>query len=216
MAGQARPAFVLASGSTGRLGLLHRAGIDPEVVVSGVDESTEAGLDTSSAVAVLAERKAAAVAAQRPDALVLGCDSLLELDGMSFGKPATEDEAVHRWRTLSGREGRLLTGHCLIEPGQGRRVRAVASTTVRFGTPTDAEVSAYVASGEPVRVAGAFTIDGLGAPFIEGIDGDPGNVVGLSLPLLRRMLADAGVRITDLWRTAAIQGAGSGARCQQK
>jgi septum formation protein len=200
MPAQAVPPFVLASGSSGRLGLLRRAGIDPEVVVSGVDETTEAGLGTSSVVAVLAERKAEVVASQRPDALVLGCDSLLELDGISFGKPETADEAAHRWRTLSGREGTLLTGHCLITPGHARLVRAVASTTVRFGTPTDAEVSAYVASGEPVRVAGAFTIDGLGAPFIDGIDGDPGNVVGLSLPLLRRMLADVGVRITDLWR----------------
>jgi septum formation protein len=197
------PAFVLASGSTGRLGLLTRAGIDPEVVVSGVDETTEAGLDTSSVVAILAERKAEVVASQRPDALVLGCDSLLDLDGISFGKPETAQEAVGRWRTLSGREGTLLTGHCLIAPGGTRRVRAVGSTIVRFGTPTDAEVSAYVASGEPGRVAGAFTIDGLGAPFIDGIDGDPGNVVGLSLPLLRRMLAEAGVSITDLWRTPA-------------
>ncbi|HEX4063652.1 MAG TPA: nucleoside triphosphate pyrophosphatase [Streptosporangiaceae bacterium] len=199
MAGQAVPAFVLASGSAGRLGLLRRAGIDPEVLVSGVDESTDAGLDTSSVVAILAERKADVVASQRPDALVLGCDSLLEMDGMGFGKPATADEAVRRWRTLSGREGKLLTGHCLIAPGRARRVRAVASTTVRFGTPTDAELSAYIASGEPARVAGAFTIDGLGGPFVEGVDGDPGNVIGLSLPLLRRMLADVGVRITDLW-----------------
>ncbi|MGH3156944.1 MAG: Maf family protein, partial [Streptosporangiaceae bacterium] len=110
------PAFVLASGSTGRLGLLRRAGIEPEVVVSGVDETTEAGLDTSCVVAILAERKADVVASQRPDALVLGCDSLLELDGISFGKPGTADEAVRRWHTLSGREGRLLTGHCLITP----------------------------------------------------------------------------------------------------
>jgi septum formation protein len=205
MAGQAVPAFVLASGSAGRLGVLRRAGIDPEVVVSGVDESTEAGLDTSSVVAILAERKAGVVAAQRPDALVLGCDSLLEMDGMSFGKPANADEAVCRWQTLSGREGKLRTGHCLIMPGRARRVRAVASTTVRFGTPTDAEVSAYVASGEPERVAGAFTIDGLGAPFVEGVDGDPGNVIGLSMPLLRRMLAEVGVRITDLWHASAVR-----------
>jgi septum formation protein len=201
MIGRAGPAFVLASGSDGRLGLLRRAGIDPEVEVSGVDESTEPGLDTPRVVAILAERKAAAVAGKRPDALVLGCDSLLDLDGQAIGKPATAEEAVARWREMAGREATLYTGHCLIVPGDARRVRAVAATTVRLGTPTDAELAAYVASGEPLSVAGAFTIDGLGAPFVDGIDGDPANVVGLSLPLLRRMLASIGVGITDLWRT---------------
>jgi len=195
-----RPAaLVLASGSAGRLRLLRAAGIDPEVVVSGVDETADAGPDTAALVSVLAERKAAAVAARRPGALVLGCDSMLDLDGVAFGKPASARHAVDMWRRLSGRQGTLYTGHCLIDAAGGRRVRDVAATVVRFGTPSDAEVAAYVASGEPMTLAGAFSIDGRGAPFVEGIDGDPGNVIGLCLPLLRRMLADLGVAITDLW-----------------
>ena len=196
-------AFVLASGSAGRLRVLRDAGIDPEVMVSGVDETADDGLDTAALVAVLAERKASTVARRRPDALVLGCDSLLDLDQMAFGKPGSAEQAAGMWRRLSGREATLLTGHCLIEAATGHRERAVASTVVRFGAPSDAEVAAYVASGEPMAMAGAFSIEGLGAPFVEGIDGDPGNVMGLSLPLLRRMLANMGVAITDLWRKAA-------------
>jgi septum formation protein len=194
-------AFVLASGSAGRLSVLRGAGIDPEVVVSGVDETTDDNLDTATIVDLLAERKAAAVAALRPDALVLGCDSMLDLDGRAFGKPASPERATEMWARLSGQQGTLYTGHCLIEPGNGRRVRGVGRTVVRFGYPSDAEVAAYVASGEPMRVAGGFTIDGLAAPFVEGIDGHPSNVIGLSMPLLRRMLADLGLAITDLWRT---------------
>jgi septum formation protein len=194
------PALVLASGSAGRLRLLRAAGIDPEVVVSGVDETFDDGLDTATAVTELAERKAAVVAGQRPDALVLGCDSMLDFDQRALGKPGSAEEAADLWRRLSGREGTLCTGHCLIEPGGGRRIRAVARTVVRFGAPTEAEIAAYVASGEPMAVAGGFCIDGLGAPFVEGVDGDPGNVIGLSLPLLRRMLADLGLASTDLWR----------------
>ena len=196
-------ALVLASGSAGRRRLLRSAGIDPEVVVSGVDETTDDGLDTATAVAVLAERKAGAVAGLRPGALVLGCDSMLDLDRAAFGKPASAAEAADMWRRLSGRQGTLFTGHCLIDGARGRRLREVARTVVRFGVPTDAEIAAYVASGEPMAVAGAFSIDGLGAPFVESIDGDPGNVIGLSLPLLRRMLAGLGVSITDLWHATA-------------
>jgi septum formation protein len=196
----ATPALVLASGSAGRLRVLQGAGMDPEVLVSGVDETTDEGLDTATVVEILAERKASAVSGQRPDALVLGCDSLLDLDQKALGKPGSAEQAAEMWRRLSGREATLFTGHCLIEPG-GRRVRGTGRTVVRFGSPSDAELAAYVASGEPMSLAGAFSIDGRGAPFVEGIDGDPSNVIGLSLPLLRRMLADLGLAITDLWRT---------------
>ncbi|HEY9244847.1 MAG TPA: nucleoside triphosphate pyrophosphatase [Streptosporangiaceae bacterium] len=196
----ATPPLVLASGSQGRLRLLRAAGLDPSVVVSGVDESHDGQLSVAGLVVVLAERKAAAVAQLRPDALVLGCDSLLELDGQPVGKPASAEQAASVWRRLAGRTATLCTGHCLIAPGGGRTVRDVARTSVRFGTPTDAEVAAYVATGEPLAMAGAFSIDGRGAAFVDGIDGDPGTVIGLSLPLLRRMLAELGVAITDLWR----------------
>jgi septum formation protein len=197
----AAPAFVLASGSAGRLRVLQGAGIHPEIVVSGVDETTGEGLDTATVVEILAERKASAVSGLRPDALVLGCDSLLDLDQAAFGKPGSAEQAADMWRRLSGREATLFTGHCLIEPGGGRRVRGTGRTVVRFGSPSDAEVAAYVASGEPMALAGGFSIDGRAAPFVEGIDGDPSNVIGLSLPLLRRMLAELGLAITDLWRT---------------
>ncbi len=186
--------------------MLRDAGIDPEVVVSGVDESGAAAPSTAALVSVLAERKAEVVAARRPDALVLVCDSLLDLDSDSLGKPGSAGQAARTWQRLSGREATLYTGHCLIEAGRGRRIRGVASTLVRFGTPSEAEIAAYVASGEPLGLAGAFSLEGLAAPFIEGIDGDPGNVMGLSLPLLRRMLAEAGVAITDLWRPATRTG----------
>ena len=191
--------LVLASGSAARLRVLRDAGIDPEVVVSGVDESTDDDLSTAVVVELLAERKAAAVAGGRPGALVLGCDSLLELDGARFGKPATAAQATSMWQRLSGREATLFTGHCLITGG-GRRLRGVSRAAVRFGSPSDAEVAAYIASGEPMAMAGAFSIEGLGAPFVDGIDGDPGTVLGVSLPLLRRLLAEAGVAITGLWR----------------
>ena len=194
----APPALVLASGSAGRLRVLRDAGIDARVVVSGVDETTGDGLDTAVAVAILAERKATAVAGRCPGALVLGCDSLLELDRVTFGKPASAGQAAEVWRRLSGREATLFTGQCLVA-GDGRRVREVARAAVRFGAPSEAELAAYVASGEPTAMAGGFSIEGLGAPFVDSIDGDPGTVIGLSLPLLRRMLAQIGVAITDLW-----------------
>lgn len=192
--------LVLASASPARLRLLRGAGIEPVVVVSGADESAEDGLDTAALVAVLAERKAAVVSALRPAELVLGCDSMLDLDGDAVGKPATAAAAASLWARLAGREGVLYTGHRLIDGLAGRQASGVAATVIRFGEPTDAEIAAYVVSGEPLQLAGGFSIDGRGAAFVDGIDGDPGNVIGLSLPLLRRLLAELGIAITDLWR----------------
>jgi septum formation protein len=191
--------LILASASPARLRVLRDAGFDPEVVVSGVSERI-GRIGTARAVVVLAERKGSAVIGRCPDSLVLSCDSMLDLDGSSFGKPASPEEATDMWRRLSGNQGVLHTGHCLIDTRTDRRVSRLASTEVRFGTPSTEELSAYVASGEPLAVAGAFTIDGLAAPFIDGIEGDPSNVLGLSLPLFRRMLDEFGVSITELWR----------------
>ncbi|MFF1477598.1 Maf family protein [Streptomyces sp. NPDC058301] len=193
--------LVLASASPARLGLLRQAGLAPEVIVSGVDEDALTAPTPGELALVLAEAKADAVAA-RPEAagaLLIGCDSVLELDGEALGKPADAEEATARWKSMRGRAGVLRTGHCVIDTANGRRASATASTTVRFGEPSDAEIAAYVASGEPLHVAGAFTLDGRSAPFVNGIDGDPGNVIGLSLPLLRTLLAELGIGITDLW-----------------
>ncbi|MFF7196684.1 Maf family protein [Streptomyces sp. NPDC008079] len=194
--------LVLASASPARLGLLKQAGLDPRVIVSGVDEDAITAATAAELARVLAEAKANAVAgsgALDGGELVIGCDSVLELDGQALGKPADAAEAVARWQAMRGRSGVLRTGHCVIDTASGKQVAETASTTVRFGTPDDDEVAAYVASGEPLYVAGAFTLDGRSAPFVEGIEGDAGNVIGLSLPLLRRLLAELGVRITDLW-----------------
>jgi septum formation protein len=124
---------------------------------------------------------------------------MLLFDGRVLGKPASPEDAELRWQQLRGKAGVLLTGHCVVDTATGRRADDVADTVVRFGEPTDDEIRAYVASGEPMRLAGAFSIDGRAAPFIDGIEGDPGNVIGLSLPLLRRLLRSLDVELTGLW-----------------
>lgn len=197
-----RRALILASASPARLQLLRDAGIDPAVIVSGVDESAVPTEDPEAMVVELARLKAAAVASDvsEPGALVLGADSTLVLDGIALGKPGTAEAATARWKDMRGHSGTLLTGHCLIDATSGRSVTGLGTTTVHFGTPSDEEVTAYVASGEPLQVAGAFTLDGRAAPFIDRIEGDPSNVIGLSLPVVRRLLAALDVGIIDLWR----------------
>ena len=189
---------MLASASPARLRLLRDAGLSPEVVVSGVAEDDVTG-SAHDVVLELATRKAQAVACGVDDALVVGSDSLLELDGEALGKPGSADEAAARWRAMRGRSGVLLTGHCVVDTATGASAADVCSTTVRFGSPSDSEIAAYVATGEPLAVAGAFTLDGRSAPFLDGIDGDAGNVIGLSLPLLRALLAKLDVELVDLW-----------------
>ena len=194
--------LVLASASPARLATLRSAGVEPVVIVSGVDESQLDGLPPAELALQLAELKCATVAV-RDDvphgALVLGCDSVLELDGEAHGKPADADEAVLRWRTMRGRSGVLHSGHCLRDTADDRIAAATASTVVHFADLDDDEIAAYVATGEPLHVAGAFTIDGLGGAFVSGIEGDHHTVVGVSLPLLRDLMTELGHRWTDLW-----------------
>jgi len=209
---------VLASASTGRLRVLRGAGIDPLVVVSGVDEDAIAeglGPDAEPAAVVnaLAEAKAESVypALESPvsaDCVVIGCDSMLFIDGALCGKPGTAAEAHRRWQAMAGRDGELFTGHCVLRVRDGEvvgRGSAAQVTTVRFGRPTEAELDAYIDSGEPLGVAGAFTLDGLGGWFVDGIDGDPSNVVGLGLAVTRRLLEEAGCSIAELWRSNPVR-----------
>jgi septum formation protein len=194
--------LVLASQSTARLATLRAAGVEPLVVVSGVDEDQLAALPPAELALQLAELKCAAVAGRDdlPEgAVVLGCDSVLELDGEALGKPGSAGAATRRWLAMRGRSGVLLTGHCLHDTTTGHVASATAATTVHFADVTDDEIAAYVASGEPLHVAGAFTIDGLGGAFVTGIEGDHHNVVGVSLPLVRELLAELGHSWTDLW-----------------
>jgi septum formation protein len=194
--------LVLGSASPARLATLRSAGIHPEVIVSGVDESQVTTQDPARLAVELAVLKARAVAADVSDAVVIGCDSVLELDGQVYGKPHDAPEAVRRWQMMRGRSGVLHTGHCLVDTVDGREISRSADTVVHFAELSDPEIEAYVDTGEPLHVAGAFTLDGLGGAFVTGIEGDPHNVVGISLPLLRTMLAELGVSWTALWDRA--------------
>ena len=204
--------LVLGSASSGRLSVLRGAGIDPLVVVSGVDEDAlmdalgDAG--PATVVTTLAQAKAEAVAAVldanvSKDCAVIGCDSMLYVDGVLSGKPGTPEQARRQWNSMAGHSGQLFTGHCVIRMLDGAAVAgrtAEAVTGVRFGVPTEDELTDYIASGEPLGVAGAFTIDGLGGWFIDGVDGDPSAVVGLGLSLTRGLLESVGLSIGALWK----------------
>ncbi|WP_029897829.1 nucleoside triphosphate pyrophosphatase [Nocardia brasiliensis] len=204
-------AFVLASASPARREVLRSAGIDPVVRVSAVDEDAvaaalPAGTAPRVVVVELARAKALAVAATIPelsaDCVVVGCDSMLLVDGELQGKPHTAAVARARWGEMAGRSADLVTGHCVLRLRNGECTAEAldcSSTTVHFGKPEPDELDAYIATGEPLQVAGAFTLDGLGGWFIDRIEGDPSSVIGIGLPLLRRLLGDVGVAVTQLW-----------------
>lgn len=210
--------LILASQSPARLKTLRAAGIEPIVRPSGVDEdavvadatAVHGKLTAADSALILARAKAESVSQDAPaDTLVLGCDSVLDLDSIMHGKPRDADDAIQRWRTMRGRQGTLYTGHWLIDRrthSTAKSTGASAATTVEFADLSDEEIQAYVATGEPLNVAGAFTVDGFGGPFITGIDGDYHNVVGLSLPLLRHLLAELELAVTDLWRLPPSSG----------
>jgi septum formation protein len=212
--------LVLASASPARRAVLRAAGIEPVVVVSGVDEDAVAASlpdpSPTELVAALAAAKADAVVADlagdEPETVVIGCDSMLFTTGPDgpavVGKPHSVDVARARWAAMAGGEGQLLTGHAVLRLTGGEitaRSAGVRTTGVRFGRPSDRELEAYLATGEPLAVAGGFTLDGLGGWFVEGVDGDPSSVIGISLPLTRQLLSDVGVSVVDLWTGAHLE-----------
>lgn len=190
--------------------MLRGAGIDPVVRVSGIDEgalaASLANATPTELVTALASAKADAVSAdigaEYPDAVIVGCDSMLHINGELTGKPGCAATALRRWQAQAGRTGELLTGHAVIRLDAGAPSAAAHgahTTVIRFGTPSPAEIDAYVSTGEPLGVAGGFTLDGRGGWFVDGIDGDPSSVIGISLPLTRRLLAEVGVPVVSLW-----------------
>jgi septum formation protein len=200
--------FVLASQSPARLAVLRAAGVEPVVRVSGVDEDALAASladpTPEELVTALATAKAEAVVGDEDDdAVIVGCDSMLRTaDGEMHGKPGTVEVARERWKKMAGTTGTLLTGHAVLRMRGGQVVARAAgheSTLVRFGRPADDELEAYLATGEPLQVAGAFTLDGLGGWFVDGIDGDPSSVIGISLPLTRELLRRVDVAVSEIW-----------------
>ena len=193
------PQFVLASASPGRRQLLLNAGIQPFVSPSRFDEDQIQLSDPAALVKALSLGKAEVVAPLFPSAVVLGCDSVLAFEGTIYGKPESPEAAIARWRKMRGRIAEIFTGHTLVAPGGRRTLTRYQVTQVHFAQLSERDIVAYVATGEPMNCAGAFTIDGRGSFFIEKIDGCHSNVIGLSMPMLRQMLEELGYRIPDFW-----------------
>ena len=214
---------VLASASPARLKLLTSAGISADVKVSNVDEeglqiilATEGRTEPGDIAQSLAIAKAAVIAdemrseySSEHTTIIIGCDSVLDLDGTALGKPLDHADAVERWRRMRGRAGQLITGHAVIvlgqDPQDDQAAHAIAATNVQFAAIDDETIHAYVQTGEPLNVAGAFTLDGIGGAFVEFIDGDWSNVVGLSLPMLRHLVSELGIGWTELWSNATVR-----------
>lgn len=194
------PPFVLASASPARRKLLQSVGIDPLVCQSNLDESQVQVEDPVELVQILARLKAETVAPQFPEALILGCDSVLAIDGEVYGKPDSASEAVARWQKMRGNRGTLYTGHALVDGRQDRVLLRCGATQVYFAAIGEAAIAAYVNSGEPLKCAGCFALEGKGGLFVEKLEGCHSNVIGLSLPLFRQMLAELGYEVTDFWR----------------
>lgn len=193
--------IILASSSPSRLRLLESVGVKPEVIVSGIDEESPElnSLSPSDLVIKLASLKANAVKSRAPiNALIIGCDSTFDFNGKSFGKPLNRENAIERSKLLSGKFGYLHTGHCIIDVKNGKEINKLSSAKVQFAEMTNEEIVDYVDSGEPLNVAGGFTLDGLSAPFITSIEGDPSGIIGLSLPLLRNMVMSLGYSWLDI------------------
>lgn len=191
--------FVLASASPARRKLLTDAGIAAYICPSHFDEDQVQHVDPVELVNTLAQGKAETVAPQFNNALVLGCDSVLALDGETYGKPETPEEAIARWQRMRGQVGELYTGHALIDTARQRSVVRCQVTRVFFSQVSDRQIAAYVATGEPLKCAGAFAIDGQGSVFVEKLEGCHSNVIGLSMPLLRQLIEELGYDITDFW-----------------
>lgn len=191
--------FVLASASLARLKLLRMIGIEPIVHKSDYDESLVNLPQPIDLVNTLAKKKAEVVAQHYDNALVLGCDSLLEVEGEIYGKPDNEEMAIARWQYMRGKIGKLYTGHALLDSKNKQMIVRCGITDVHFALITDAQIKAYVATGEPLNCAGCFALEGKGGVFIEKIEGCHSNVIGLSLPILRKMLTDLNLDISNFW-----------------
>ncbi|MGV2830137.1 Maf family protein [Myxosarcina sp. GI1(2024)] len=193
------PDFILASASPARCKLLQMVGIEPIIRPSNFDESQVKSPDANELVRTLAKSKAESVKTEFEDGLILGCDSVLTLDGQIYGKPESPQIAIARWQQMRGKIGLLYTGHALLDLRQDKQLIRCGVTKVYFANISDRTIAAYVATGEPLKCAGSFALEGKGGLFISKIEGCHSNVIGMSLPLLHQMLEELGYNVTNFW-----------------